>query len=152
VKHTVALLRKCREAHRDLAQRELASASAEATAATDQWVRTRNLGLEARNMRDELIRIDGRGFDASWRESVLPGCEALLLQRAREAKAAFDRFQQCKELLQSAQAKALQCERALMRTDELQHVVDDEAKQVARRQEESTEEEFALTYSSRALA
>jgi hypothetical protein len=152
VKHTVALLRKCREAHRDLAQRALANARAEAIAAHQQFVRTRDLSFEARDMLDELIKTDGRGFDASWRESVLPGCEAFLLQRVRNSDADYENLQKCRELLKAAQAKALQCERALMRTDELQLVVDDETKQAMRRQEEATDEEFALTYSSRAAA
>jgi flagellar biosynthesis chaperone FliJ len=138
------LLRKTRDARKDAAmaklsaaQKQLAQAQAALQAAGLRW-------REAQVWRDELLRRNGAGLGKDWRHTVLPSCVAVLALRATEAGRAAQDVEAAQQAVRAARSALTLCEKALLRTDELQDILKTEAQDQERLAEQSQDDDLAI--------
>jgi flagellar biosynthesis chaperone FliJ len=142
----LTLLRKTRDARKEAALAKLSAAKnklAHADAALDV------VGLafrEAQALRRDLMRRNGAGLAKDWRDTILPSCQSLIAVRARAVMQASKLLDEHKQQVDECRAALMRCEKALMRTDELRDIVKAQTNESQRLQEQSNDDDLALTY------
>jgi hypothetical protein len=146
VNNLLTLLRKTRDARKEAALAKLSAAKsqlAQADAALDV------VGLafrEAQTMRRDLMRRNGAGLARDWRDTILPSCYSLIAVRARAVVQASKFLNEQQQRVDECRAALMLCEKALMRTDELRDIVKAQTNESQRLQEQSNDDDLALTY------
>jgi hypothetical protein len=148
--HTLMpLLRTARDARKQAAQRRLAAAQTQLAQAQGQAAEAQAAVVQARDARDQLLGGRGAGLQRDWRDTVLPSCLALIAQRQTAVVSAQQKISSASEALAKERAALNTCERALLRTDELQELLDGEVKELEARAEQLLDEDLALTHGGR---
>jgi hypothetical protein len=149
--HTLMpLLRTARDARKQAAQRRLAAAQAQLARAQGRAADAHGVVVQARDARDQLLSGRGAGLQRDWRDTVLPSCLALIAQCQTAVASAQQQVSSAGEALAKERAALNTCERALLRTDELQALLDGEVKDMEARSEQLLDEDLALTHGGRA--
>jgi hypothetical protein len=143
------LLRTARDARKQAAQRRLAAAQAQVAQAQGQAAEAQAAVVQARDARDQLLGGRGAGLQRDWRDTVLPSCLALIAQCQAAVASAQQKVSSAVEALAKERAALNTCERALLRTDALQELLDGEVKDLEARAEQLLDEDLALTHGGR---
>ena len=139
----LVLLRSSRTSRRDAALGRMAAARQQLDAAAAALDQSAAALQQALVWQQDVQWARGRAADAQWRCAMLPSCEAMVAQR----RVQLDQAQHSVTLRQQAmniQRTALSvCERALIRTDELERLSVDQARSAERLQEQSQDDDMA---------
>jgi hypothetical protein len=142
----LTLLRKTRDARKEAALAQLAAAKSK-LAQADAALDVAGLAFrQAQTWRKELMRRNGAGLGKDWRDTILPSCQSLMVTRARVVVEASKRLDEHKQRVDECRAALLRCEKALLRTDELRDIVKAQEMESERLQEQSNDDDLALTY------
>jgi hypothetical protein len=142
----LALVRKSRTARKEAAQGRLAAAQQElarAVAASTTAVAEID---EANDWREAFLRRNGVGLNKDWRHTMLPSINALIFQRRGATVKALERVEAQRRVVVECREALTRCERALMRNEELQGIVDLEAKDRERLAEQSQDDDLAISH------
>jgi hypothetical protein len=116
----LSMLRQRRTARRDTAQGRLAAARAQYEVCRQRLLAQAGELQEALNGYESVRRGDGMAADPEWRKSMLPSCEALIaVARAVLAKGQAE-LDAAESAIRERRTELGACERALLRTDELE--------------------------------
>jgi hypothetical protein len=146
IQHTMALVRKRRDAKRDAAMGRLAGAQQLLNNATQAWEQAVGLVNEAQAWRAELLARNGEGLHASWRLTTLPSCTALLTKRTHDVTRAMRSVEEHRRKVAEQRLALTRCEKALLRTDELQNILDEQDDERQRINEQTQEDDLATGY------
>jgi flagellar biosynthesis chaperone FliJ len=148
----LSLLRKTRDARKEAALGRLSAAQGRLAQAMT-LLRTANQGFqEAQVWREELLRRNGAGLGKDWRHTMLPSCQALLYLRASEITNAAKQVEEQRHAVTECRAALTLCEKALLRTDELQDILKDETRDAERLAEQSQDDDLAIAHGSQSAA
>jgi flagellar biosynthesis chaperone FliJ len=139
------LLRKTRDARKEAALGKLSAAQGRLSQAVTALA-------EAQQWRSELLRRNGVGLAKDWRHTLLPSCQALIHTRAQALAPAAKRVQDEQQAVQACRAALALCEKALLRTDELQDILKDEARDAERLAEQSQDDDLAIAHGGQSQA
>jgi cellobiose-specific phosphotransferase system component IIA len=138
------LLRSSRDARKEAALGKLAAAQGRLKQAQAE-LQAANVGFqEAQLWRLELLRRNGAGLGKDWRHTMLPSCQALLQLRGSAMAKAVKQVQEQDQAVQACRAALTLCEKALLRTDELQHILKEQADETLRLTEQSQDDDLAI--------
>jgi hypothetical protein len=146
VNQLLTLLRKTRDARKEAALARLVAAKNKFAQADAAFDKAAVAFREARRWRADLLRRNGEGLGKDWRQTILPSCISLLEVRGRAVMEASDEMESHKRKVDECRAALMRCEKALMRTDELRDIVNAQAAEDTRLQEQSNDDDLALTY------
>jgi hypothetical protein len=146
LKHILALLRRSRDAKKEAALGRLAGAQARQSQAAAEFQRTVALAEEAEVWWQELLARNGEGLDPAWRTTMLPSCIALVYQRKEQAVKAAQAVDERRTEVKKCRAEVTQCEKALLRTDELAQILKEQARALERLAEQSQDDDLAIGY------
>ena len=146
MKHILVLLRRSRDAKKDAALGRLSSAQNKQSQAAAEFQHAVALADQAEMWRQDLLRRNGEGLDPAWRPTMLPSCIALVYQRKEQAVKASQVLDVQRALVKKCRDEVTQCEKALMRTDELQQILKQEAGVRERLLEQSQDDDLAIGY------
>jgi hypothetical protein len=138
------LLRKTRDARKESAMGKLASAKGRLGQAQAALQAAGLRYQEAQVWRSELLRRNGAGLGKDWRHTVLPSCLAVVHLRATEVGQAAQLVETAQQEVQACRSALALCEKALLRTDELQDILQAQAKDDERLAEQSQDDDLAL--------
>jgi hypothetical protein len=145
VNKLLQLVRRSRNARKEAAlvrlasaQRLLGDAIAASASATAEFE-------AAQGWREDFLRRNGAGLNHDWRHTMLPSCNAVIHQRRLAAMEAFSGIAKHRLAVAQSRAALSACEKALLRTDELETQVKDAAKEHARLAEQSQDDDLAIT-------
>ncbi len=142
----LTLLRKTRDARKEAALAQLAAAKSQ-LAQADAALDVAGLAFrEAQTLRKELMRRNGAGLGKDWRDTILPSCHSLMVTRARVVVDASKLLDERKQRVDACRAALMLCEKALLRTDELHDIVKEQTQENERLQEQSNDDDLALSY------
>ena len=150
MKDVLALLRRFRSTRREVAAGRVAAARKLLDAADAAEAHARAGTEQAWAWQAEVVQRRGRAAQANWRDAMLPSCEALVAQRVAVQVQAQQAQRVMQQQLQAQQAALLACERALLRTDELSHICDEQQQLAELAQEQSLDDDMAAAWRRRA--
>ena len=146
MKHILALLRVARNARKEAALGRLTNAQSRQSQGAIEFQRTVGLADEAERWRHDLLARNGDGLDPAWRITMLPSCVALVYQRKEQAIQAAQRLDELRSEVRKLRMDVTKCEKALLRTDELQKILKDQADFESRLAEQAQDDDFAIGY------
>jgi hypothetical protein len=152
MKPLLRLLRKTRDARKEAALAKLSSAQSQLSQAMAAVTATHQGFLQAQQWREELVRRNGAGLGRDWRHTMLPSCQVLLEMRASQVTEAISRVEECQQWVAQARAALTACEKALLRTDELQSILKGQARDAERLAEQSQDDDLAIAHGGMATA
>lgn len=154
MKKLLILIRKSRDARKEAAAGRLAAAQqAVARAVTNSRQKLSEL-VQAKTEYDHLLASNGAGLLPDWRVSVLPGVLTLLELRARATQMAHRELMAQRAVVVDCRKALTLCEKALLRTDELQGILKDEQRERERLAEQDVDDDLAIArrHSTESLA
>ena len=143
MKKVLALLRSSRTSRRDAALGRMAAARQQLDAAAAAQHQSAATLEQAVAWQQEVLQGRGRAADAQWRRAMLPSCGALVEQRRAQLDQARDAVTRHQHAMNIQRTALSMCERALIRTDELERLTIDEARTAERLQEQSQDDDLA---------
>lgn len=146
MKQILVLLRQARDARKDAALGRLSSAQSRQAKAAAEFQRTVTLAEEAEQWWKDLLARNGEGLDPAWRTTMLPSCIALVYQRKEHAVKAAQALDEQRTEVKKCRANVTQCEKALLRTDELKQILKEQADALERLAEQSQDDDLAIGY------
>lgn len=144
MKKLLILIRKSRDARKEAAAGRLAAAQqAVARAVANSRQKLSEL-VQAKTEYDHLLATRGTGLLPDWRVSVLPGVLTLLELRARATQIAHRELMAQRVVVADCRKALTLCEKALLRTDELQAILKDEQRERERLTEQDVDDDLAI--------
>jgi hypothetical protein len=143
------LLRKRRTARRDTALGHVATARAQRDGAHAALLQTAVRLREALNWLSSVRQGQGQGQDAQWRQATLLSCNALVEREHAALAQAETVLERAKQVLAERQVELMKCERALMRTDELQALAKQASAEAERLREQDLDDDLAAAWRPR---
>lgn len=139
----LVLLRSSRTSRRDAALGRMAAARQRLDAAAAALHQSTAALQEAKVWQQDVLLGRGPAADAHWRCAMLPSCEALVEQRRAQLDQAQDAFTLRQHAMNIQRTALSVCERALIRTDELERLSIDQVRNAERLQEQSQDDDLA---------
>lgn len=146
------MLRVRRVARRDAAQARLARAQAQLEAIQAEARRCAAAMHEAIATLEAVQQGKGKAADPLWRQALLPSCEAVCEREHKAALRVLAAVEPARQ--QCAQARMLlqQCERAILRTTELEQLESAAERQAEAAIDQSVDEDLAAAWRPAAVA
>jgi flagellar biosynthesis chaperone FliJ len=144
MKKLLILIRKSREARKDAAAGRLAAAQQGVGRAVANSKQKLSDLIQAKSEYDHLLATNGAGLLPDWRNSVLPGVLTLLELRARATQMAHRELMAQRAVVADCRRALTLCEKALLRTDELQAILKDEQRERERLAEQDVDDDLAI--------
>jgi hypothetical protein len=144
MKKLLGLLTKTRDARKEAAQGRLATAQqklAQRVAASQAAKAALDQALAERQA---LVARNGAGLGADWRHTMLPSCQAVLFRCGRAAMDAAREVAEQLKVVAECRAAVTACEKALLRTAELQIILKGQATDQERLAEQSQDDDLAI--------
>jgi hypothetical protein len=144
MKKLLTLLSKTRDARKEAAQGRLAAAQHKLAQQVGASQAAKGALDQALADRQALVARNGQGLGADWRHTLLPSCQAALFRSGRAAMDAAKAVEAQLKVVAECRAAVTACEKALLRTAELQGILKDQSKRQERLAEQSQDDDLAI--------
>lgn len=144
MKQLLKVIRKSRDARKEAAAGRLAAAQQGVSRAVANSRQKLGELVQAKSEYDHLLASNGAGLLPDWRNSVLPGVLTLLELRARATQMAHRELMAQRAVVADCRKALTLCEKALLRTDELQAILKDEQSERERLTEQDVDDDLAI--------
>jgi hypothetical protein len=152
MKDLLPLLRKRRTAKRDAALGRVATARGQRDAAQAALDKTAVSLRESLGWLAAVRQGQGLGADVQWNQAMRASCDALVERAYAALSKAEQGLKQTQQVLAQRQRELMVCERALMRTDELEALEKLADEEIERLREQDLDDDLAAGWKAPASA